>query len=104
MANCEMKIFSGNSNRRLALSICEYLRCELGKAEVKTFSDGEIFIEINESVRGHHAFVIQSTSAPANHNLMELLIMIDALKRASGVPQSLHQPSKISYCITLSLM
>jgi ribose-phosphate pyrophosphokinase len=80
----DLKIFTGNANRVLAQNICEYLRIDLGKSTVKTFSDGEIFVEIDESVRGQEVFVIQSTSAPANHNLMELLIMIDALKRASA--------------------
>jgi ribose-phosphate pyrophosphokinase len=79
-----MKIFCGNSNRVLAQNICEHLDIPLGNAIVKRFSDGEINVEINESVRGKDVFVIQSTCHPGNDNLMELLIMIDALKRASA--------------------
>ncbi len=79
-----MKVFCGNSNRALAQKICEHLDIPLGDAIVKRFSDGEINLEINESVRGKDIFVIQSTCHPGNDNLMELLIMIDALKRASA--------------------
>jgi len=77
-------IFSGNSNRLLALDICRHLRVKLGGASINRFSDGEIRVKINENVRGHDVFVVQSTSDPANENLMELLIMIDALKRSSA--------------------
>jgi len=77
-------IFSGNSNKDLALKICKFLKVELGDASVDKFTDGEIRVKINENVRGHDVFVIQSTSCPSNDNLMELLIMIDALKRASA--------------------
>ncbi len=77
-------IFSGNANKELALKICKYLKVELADASVDKFSDGEIRAKINENVRGHDVFVIQSTSCPSNDNLMELLIMIDALKRASA--------------------
>ena len=80
----KLKIFAGNSNQNLANATCRYLDIHLGKAEVKSFSDGEICVEIQESVRGMEVFVIQSTSPPANRNLMELLIMLDALKRASA--------------------
>jgi ribose-phosphate pyrophosphokinase len=79
-----IKIFSGNSNPGLAEQICSYAGVPLGRAEVKTFSDGEIAVEIGESVRGLDTFVVQSTGPPVNNNLMELLIMIDALKRASA--------------------
>ena len=79
-----LTIFSGNSNRELAESICRYVEIPLGRAEVTKFSDGESYVEIGESVRGVTCFVIQSTCPPVNHNLMELLIMIDALKRASA--------------------
>ncbi len=79
-----MKIFCGNSNRKLAEDICYHLGIPLGDAIVRRFSDGEINIEINESVRGKDVFVIQSTCYPGNDNLMELLIMMDALKRASA--------------------
>ena len=80
----EIKIFSGNSNLKLAQEICEHLAVPLSKAMVKSFSDGEIMVEIGENVRGRDVFVIQSTCQPANHNLMELLVMVDALKRASA--------------------
>jgi len=77
-------VFSGNSNRKLASDICGYLGIKLGDVTVDTFSDGEIHVKINENVRGHDVFIVQSTSCPSNDNLMELLIMIDALKRASA--------------------
>ncbi len=77
-------IFSGNANRKLASDICKYLGVELGNAEVDTFSDGEIRVKINENVRGQDVFVVQPTCSPTNDNLMELLIMIDALRRSSA--------------------
>jgi ribose-phosphate pyrophosphokinase len=80
----ELKIFCGNANRELAEEISEYLGVPLGEAKVKRFQDGEIAIEINESVRGADVFVLQPTCNPTNDNIMELLIMIDALKRASA--------------------
>ena len=80
----DIKIFSGNSNRALAEAICKEMGMELGNAEVGAFSDGENFVSIYETVRGSDVFVVQSTSSPVNDNLMELLIMIDALKRASA--------------------
>jgi ribose-phosphate pyrophosphokinase len=79
-----MKVICGNSNRPLAEAICAYLNVPLGKAVVKRFADMEIFVEILENVRGQDVFVVQSTSFPANDHLMELLIIIDALKRASA--------------------
>lgn len=79
-----MKIFTGNSNRGLACSILSFLNLDMGKADVSHFSDGEISVSIKESVRGRDCFVVQSTSFPVNTNLMELLILIDALKRASA--------------------
>jgi len=79
-----MKVFSGNSNRQLAEAICSYLKVALGKASVRRFADQEIFVEIQENVRGEDVFIIQSTSYPANDNLMELLIMIDAMRRSSA--------------------
>jgi ribose-phosphate pyrophosphokinase len=84
MHHSEYKIFSGSSNPRLAEAICRYLKIPLGKADVGTFSDGEVMIQINENVRGKDIFVVQSTSEPVNHHVMELLIMIDALKRSSA--------------------
>ncbi|MGK5089893.1 ribose-phosphate pyrophosphokinase [Bdellovibrionota bacterium FG-2] len=80
----EWVILSGNSNRALAQKICDKLGRPFGKVELRRFSDGEIFVEIGENVRGRDAFVIQSTCRPVNDTLMELLIMIDALKRASA--------------------
>jgi len=77
-------IFSGNSNPDLSSKICDYLKVPLGGAKVKTFSDGEIQIEINENVRAKDVFVIQSTCFPVNDNLVELLLMIDAFKRSSA--------------------
>ena len=79
-----MAIFTGNSNPALAKKICKYLSCPLGAAEVKTFSDGEIQIEITENVRLKDVFVLQSTCSPVNDNLVELLLMIDAFKRSSA--------------------
>jgi ribose-phosphate pyrophosphokinase len=79
-----LKIFSGNSNIPLAQEMCENLRIPLGKAVVKTFSDGEISVDIGENVRGMDIFIVQSTCTPANEHLMEMLIMLDALKRASA--------------------
>lgn len=79
-----IRVFAGNSNRALADEICRYLDVELGKAEVKSFSDGEVYVDIMESVRGMEIYVVQSTCTPCNDNLMELLIMLDALKRASA--------------------
>ncbi|MGI6144320.1 MAG: ribose-phosphate diphosphokinase [Peptococcia bacterium] len=79
-----LKIFTGNAHRQLAEEIVEYLGVEVSAASVKTFSDGEINVVIDESVRGADVFVIQPTCDPVNHNLMELLIMIDALRRASA--------------------
>ena len=80
----DLKIFCGNSNRKLAEAICRQLRLPLGNLECGTFSDGENFVSIYETVRGSDVFVIQSTCTPVNDNLMELLVMIDAFKRASA--------------------
>lgn len=79
----ELKIVAGTSNPALAQSICRHLNCELTPALVSAFSDGEIRVEIRESIRGCDIFVLQSTCAPVNHNLMELCLIMDALKRAS---------------------
>jgi len=84
MPNNSPRIFTGNANPELAQKICGHLDTTLGRALVSTFSDGEIRVEIGENVRGRDVFLIQSTCPPANHNLMELLIMIDAVKRASA--------------------
>ena len=79
-----MKLLAGNSNRTLAEAIADYLDSPLTKAQVRRFADNEVFVTIDENVRGEDVFVIQSTSYPANDNLMELLICVDALKRASA--------------------
>ncbi len=79
-----MKLVAGNSNRPLAEAIAAYLKIPLAKCIVRRFADMEIFVEVQENVRGEDVFVLQSTSAPANDHLMELLILIDALKRASA--------------------
>jgi len=79
-----MMVFSGNANRQLANEVVKNLRLPLGKAKVDKFSDGEISIEINENVRGKDVFIIQPTCAPTNDNLMELVVMTDALRRASA--------------------
>ncbi len=80
----KIRVFSGNSNLHLAQKICDALGVPLGNAGVKTFSDGEVMVEIGENVRGRDVYVVQSTCAPTNNNLMELLVMTDALKRASA--------------------
>jgi ribose-phosphate pyrophosphokinase len=80
----KLKVFTGNANPALAQEIAEYLDINLGNAKVARFADGEIKLEINESVRGMDVFIVQPTCAPVNDNLMELLIMIDAMKRASA--------------------
>ena len=79
-----MKIFCGNSNPALAKEICDYIGVELGQADVISFPDGESFVRIKENIRGADVFIIQSTCNPANQNLMELFIMIDAARRASA--------------------
>ena len=79
-----MKLLSGNSNKPLSKSIAKFLKTKLVNSSIRKFSDGEIYIEINENIRGNSVFVIQSTSFPANDHVMELLITIDALKRGSA--------------------
>ncbi|MBL8580979.1 MAG: ribose-phosphate pyrophosphokinase [Rhizobiaceae bacterium] len=79
-----MKLFAGNSNRSLAESVARYLNIQIGKASVRRFADQEIFVEIQENVRGEDVFILQSTSFPANDHLMEMLIMIDAFRRSSA--------------------
>jgi len=80
----DLMVFSGNANPKLAHAVVQHLNIPLGRAVASRFSDGEIMVEINENVRGKDVFVLQSTCAPTNDNLMELLIMVDALKRASA--------------------
>ncbi len=82
--NGQLKIFSGNANPELAKKIAKYLRVRLGDALVTTFSEGEVRVKINEDVRGRDVFIVQPTCPPTNNNLMELLIMIDAVRRASA--------------------
>ena len=84
MTEEKLLLFAGNANPTLAQEIADNLGTALAEAEVSQFSDGEVFVQVNENVRGADVFVIQPTCAPVNHNLMELLIMIDALKRASA--------------------
>ncbi len=83
-ADNRLMVFSGNANRPLAQSIANHLHLKLGKAVVSEFSDGENMVEIMENVRGRDVFVVQPTCAPTNNNLMELLVLVDALKRASA--------------------
>ena len=80
----ELKLFSGNAHRALVAEIARYLTLPVGDADVTRFSDGEVFVQINENVRGTDVFVVQPTCPPVNDNLMELLVMIDAFKRASA--------------------
>ena len=80
----DIKIFCGNANQPLAEEICRMMGTKLGEAEVKSFADGEVSVSLYETVRGSDAFVVQSTCKPVNNNLMELLVMIDALRRASA--------------------
>ncbi len=84
MINKRLRLFSGTSNPPLTKAICEHIGMPMGEVRIQRFSDGEIFMQIQETIRGLDAFFIQSTSAPANDNLMELLIFIDAAKRASA--------------------
>jgi ribose-phosphate pyrophosphokinase len=84
MSSAEIKIFAGNSNPSMAQAVARHLEIAQGKCRVSRFSDGEVWVEIDESVRGLHTFVLQSTAPPANEHLMEMLVMIDALKRASA--------------------
>jgi ribose-phosphate pyrophosphokinase len=79
-----LMVFSGNANPKLALAVVQHLNLPLGRVQVSRFSDGEVMVEINENVRGKDVFVLQSTCAPTNDNLMELMIMVDAFKRASA--------------------
>ena len=79
-----MKIFSGTANQPLAQAICKSIGCELGRCNIIPFPDGETFVKIEENVRGEDVFIVQPTSPPTNHNLMEMFIMIDAVRRASA--------------------
>ena len=79
-----LMVFTGNANPRLAEDVVRHLNIHLGRAKVGRFSDGEVMVEILENVRGHDVFVLQSICSPTNDNLMELLVMVDAIKRASA--------------------
>ena len=84
MDNDGLLVFTGNANRPLAHSVCRELGVRPGKALTGKFSDGEVMVEINENVRGKDVFVLQPTCAPTNDNLMEIMVMVDALRRASA--------------------
>ena len=84
MSDDRMMVFSGNANPKLAADVARYLQRGLGRLHLDRFSDGEVLVEIEENVRGKDVYVIQPTCAPTNDNLMELLVMIDALRRASA--------------------
>lgn len=84
MSYADLKLFALSSNQELAQKVADEMGISLGKSTVRHFSDGEIQVNIEESIRGHHVFILQSTSSPVNDNLMEILIMVDALKRASA--------------------
>ena len=96
-----MKILTGNSNKQLSNKISKNLKNKLVNTSIRKFADGEIYIEINENIRGNSIFIIQSVSSPANDNLMELLLCIDALKRSSAknitavIPSDYHLLEKI---------
>ena len=79
-----MKLLTGNSNKNLSQKISKYLKTRLVNSKIRKFSDGEIYVEINENIRGNNIFIIQSISSPANDNLLEMLLCIDALKRSSA--------------------
>src|SRR5438067_208611 len=80
----DISVFSGNAHRDLCAEVCRYLQVEQGKADVFEFSNENIFVKINQNVREHDVFVVQPTCSPVNRSVMELLIMLDALKRASA--------------------
>ena len=84
MAFERMRIFTGNANPKLAEAVCKHLNISLGRCVVDRFSDGEVMVELMENVRGRDVFILQSTCAPTNDNLMEIMVMVDALKRASA--------------------
>jgi ribose-phosphate pyrophosphokinase len=84
MAFERMRIFTGNANPKLAAAVCKHLNVSLGRCTVGRFSDGEVMVELMENVRGRDVFILQSTCAPTNDNLMEIMVMVDALKRASA--------------------
>jgi len=80
----ELKVFAGSANRDLAERICKYIGAPLGQATISSFPDGETYVRIEENIRGHDVFIVQPTCPPTNQHLMELLIMVDAARRASA--------------------
>ncbi|HGD5844582.1 TPA: ribose-phosphate diphosphokinase [Streptococcus agalactiae] len=92
MSYSNLKLFALSSNKELAKKVSQTIGIPLGQSTVRQFSDGEIQVNIEESIRGHHVFILQSTSSPVNDNLMEILIMVDALKRASAESVSVVMP------------
>ena len=90
--NLEMKIFTGNAHPALASDICDYLKVALGNASVSSFPDGETYVKINDNIRGRDVFIIQPTCPPTNQNLMELLILVDAARRASSARMTSGMP------------
>lgn len=92
MSYTNLKLFALSSNQELARKVSDAIGIDLGKSSVRQFSDGEIQVNIEESIRGHHVFILQSTSSPVNDNLMEILIMVDALKRASAETVNVVMP------------
>ena len=92
MSFSDLKLFALSSNRELAERVAQEIGIELGKSTVRQFSDGEIQVNIEESIRGKHVFILQSTSSPVNDNLLEILIMVDALKRASAESVNVVMP------------
>ena len=92
-----MKILSGTSNLKLSKDISKKLKLKLVNTNIRRFADGEIYIEINENIRGNSVFVIQSTSNPANDNLMELLLVIDALRRSSAKKKRKGASNRLKY-------
>ena len=100
MSYSDLKLFALSSNKELAEKVASAMGIELGKSSVRQFSDGEIQVNIEESIRGRHVFILQSTSSPVNDNLMEILIMVDALKRASAETISVVMPSYATHVKT----
>ncbi len=98
----ELKIFSGSANRGLAERICKYVGVPLGQATISSFPDGETYVKIEENIRGHDVFIIQPTCPPTNQHLMELLIMVDAARRASADRITLHAAG-VSRVLTMDL-
>jgi len=92
MSFSDLKLFALSSNQELAKRVAQEIGIELGKSSVRQFSDGEIQVNIEESIRGKHVFILQSTSSPVNDNLLEILIMVDALKRASAESVNVVMP------------